>query len=56
MQPEAFAISQWMKQHQFILSASYHGGALVASFPFDNKDHVGGDRCSYLGVSKLESE
>lgn len=41
MQPEALAISQWMKQHQFILSASLHGGALVASYPFDNKEHVG---------------
>jgi len=41
LQPEASAISRWMKQRQFILSASLHGGALVASYPFDNKDDDG---------------
>nr|CAH0098194.1 unnamed protein product [Daphnia galeata] len=47
-QPEANAISRWMNQRQFILSAAFHGGALVASYPFDNKEvtlnlpHLGG--------------
>lgn len=47
-QPEANAISRWMTQRQFILSAAFHGGALVASYPFDNKEvtlnipHLGG--------------
>lgn len=37
MQPEAVAVSRWLKQNQFVLSAAFHGGALVASYPFDNK-------------------
>lgn len=38
MQPEARAIANWLKQTQFVLSAAMHGGALVASYPFDNKE------------------
>ncbi|XP_032799757.2 carboxypeptidase M isoform X1 [Daphnia magna] len=37
-QPEANAIARWMTQRQFVLSAAFHGGALVASYPFDNKE------------------
>ncbi|XP_046441586.1 carboxypeptidase M-like [Daphnia pulex] len=49
-QPEANAISRWMSQRQFVLSAAFHGGALVASYPFDNKEvtlnlpHLGAGR------------
>lgn len=41
MQPEATAISRWLQQTQFVLSAALHGGALVASYPFDNKGNPG---------------
>ena len=41
-QPEANAIARWMTQRQFVLSAAFHGGALVASYPFDNKGNGGG--------------
>lgn len=41
-QPEATAISRWLNQRQFVLSAAFHGGALVASYPFDNKGNTAG--------------
>lgn len=41
-QPETNAISRWLSQKQFVLSAALHGGALVASYPFDNKGSSGG--------------
>ncbi|KAF7275679.1 hypothetical protein GWI33_011375, partial [Rhynchophorus ferrugineus] len=34
-QPETIAIMEWMKTELFILSASLHGGAIVANYPFD---------------------
>jgi len=36
-QPEAQAIMDWLAGRKFILSASLHGGALVANYPYDNK-------------------
>lgn len=41
MQPESTAVSRWLQQTQFVLSAALHGGALVASYPFDNKANPG---------------
>ncbi|XP_041346978.1 carboxypeptidase M-like, partial [Gigantopelta aegis] len=36
IQLETRAIMNWMKEEQFVLSINFHGGALVANYPFDN--------------------
>ncbi|XP_063973821.1 carboxypeptidase M isoform X3 [Diachasmimorpha longicaudata] len=35
-QPETEAVKEWVSKIQFVISGSLHGGALVASYPFDN--------------------
>ena len=34
--PETAVIMNWSSQHNFVLSANFHGGALIANYPWDD--------------------
>ncbi|XP_065599402.1 carboxypeptidase M isoform X2 [Cyrtonyx montezumae] len=47
IQPETQAVINWIKNETFVLSANLHGGALVASYTFDNGNSVTGTSHGY---------
>lgn len=43
-EPETLQMMKWLKSYHFVLSATLHGGSLVANYPFDgNKDERDGE-------------
>ncbi|XP_053616967.1 carboxypeptidase D isoform X2 [Plodia interpunctella] len=48
-QPETQALMRWLARKQFVLSGNLHGGALVASYPYD--DSKSGRDCCVPSLS-----
>ncbi|RNA12428.1 carboxypeptidase D [Brachionus plicatilis] len=63
-QPETAAVLDWLERNDFMLSASFHGGSLVANYPFDNypnsigystKESLTKDNDVFVSLSKVYS-
>ncbi|KAM4748863.1 carboxypeptidase M [Rhinophrynus dorsalis] len=56
IQPETQAVMNWILSETFILSANLHGGAVVASYPYDNSDVAAPDNDVFIHLAKLYSK
>ena len=36
LEPESAAVVDWLTSNSFVLGANFHGGAVVASYPWDH--------------------
>ncbi|KAF3859681.1 hypothetical protein F7725_022080, partial [Dissostichus mawsoni] len=56
MNPDGFdeAVIGWLRMESFVLSANLHGGALVASYPYDNSNGGGMQDYNYVWAQCLE--
>ncbi|KAM9311686.1 carboxypeptidase M [Gastrophryne carolinensis] len=55
IQPETQAVMDWLATETFVLSANLHGGALVASYPYDNSPTLPPDNDLLVYLAKLYS-
>uniref|UniRef100_A0A8C4Q5D9 Carboxypeptidase M n=1 Tax=Eptatretus burgeri TaxID=7764 RepID=A0A8C4Q5D9_EPTBU len=51
---ETKAVMRWIKSEWFVLSVSLHGGALVASYPYDNRSPGGMQDFNYVWGQCME--
>lgn len=53
LQPETRHVKDWLKKYKFVLSGNLHGGALVASYPYDNVPNSIKSQFNYFGQYSL---
>ncbi|XP_073411601.1 carboxypeptidase M isoform X3 [Dendrobates tinctorius] len=54
IQPETQAVIDWITNESFVLSANFHGGAMVASYPYDNSYNGGMQDYNYIFKQCME--